>query len=99
MSNVIELVLFKVKEGISEQQLLSTSDEINKGFLSLQKGFLSRKLAKNEDNWTDIVLWETMEDALNAMKAAEHSSVSMPFFQCIEESSCELQHFTVAKSY
>ena len=36
MDNVVELVSFKLKVGVSEEQFLATSYEFNTGFLSLQ---------------------------------------------------------------
>ena len=103
MSNVIELVLFKLKEGVSEEQFLKASDEVNTSFLSLQKGYINRKLAKNEDAWMDIVLWETMDDAMNAAKLVinftDDNSTAKLFFESIEQSSCEIKHLNVVKSY
>ena len=99
MSNVVELVLFKLKEGVSEQHFLEASDEINTGFLSLQKGYISRKLVKKDDTWADIVLWETMEDAMKAIEVSCQGSIPKSYFECIEESTCEMKHLTVVKSY
>jgi aspartate/tyrosine/aromatic aminotransferase len=99
MANVIELVTFKLKEGVTEEHFLTASDEVNTGALSLQKGFINRKLVKNEDIWVDIVLWETMDDAMNAAKAIVQSPISIPFGECIEQSTCQMQHLTVIKSY
>jgi hypothetical protein len=99
MSNVVEFVSFKLKKGVSEQQFLAASDEINAGFLSLQKGYINRKLVKKESTWADIVLWESMDDAMNAAKAAEQFTAARPYFECIEGNTCEMQHLTVVKSY
>ena len=99
MSNVVEQVLYKLKKDVSEKQFLTASDKCNAGFLSLQKGYINRKLVKRDDTWADIVLWETMEDAMNAAKAAEQSSAGRPFFECIDVSTCDMQHLTVIKDY
>jgi hypothetical protein len=99
MSNVVELVLYKLNKEVSEQQFIAASDALNAGFLAVQKGYISRKLIKREDTWADIVLWESMEDALTALKVAENSSTARPFLECIDGSTCELQHLTVVKDY
>jgi len=100
MDNVTEIVSFKLKEGVSEEEFLIASDEFNANFLSLQKGYIYRKLLKKEDTWTDIVLWKTMEDAMNAIKAAEKANPDdVQYFYYIEENSCEMEHLTVMKSY
>ena len=99
MSAVVEFVSFTLKEGISEQQLIAASDAFETGFLSLQKGYTSRQLIKGKDAWADIALWETMEDALNAVEAVEQSSAAEAYDACIEEGSVQLQHFSIVKSY
>ena len=99
MSNVVEFVTFKVKEKVTEQQLLKASDECNTGFLALQKGYIYRKFMKKDDTWADMVLWETMEDAMNAANAAPQYPAASPYFECIEENSCIMQHWNVEKSY
>ena len=104
-SNVVEFVTFKLKEGVTEQQFLNASDELNANFLSLQKGYINRKLIREENIWADIVLWETIDDAMNAMNVAQQSVVveSCPdyfeYFRLMEESSCEIKHLTVVKNY
>ncbi len=99
MPEVVEFVSFKVKEGISEQQLLAASDEFNEGFLSLQKGYVSRRFIKEGDTWADLVLWETMEDAMNAVNAVEKSPAAESYDACIEQSTCKMQHLTIVKNY
>ena len=100
MANVIEFVSFKLKKGTSDQQFLEASDVINKGFLALQKGFISRKLLKKDDTWADFVIWETMDDAMNAVKAAEKANpADIQYFMYIQQSSCDMKHWTVEKSY
>lgn len=99
MPKVVEFVTFKLNEGVSEQQLLATSDEFNESFLSLQKGYISRKLIRDGNIWSDIVLWETMEDAMSAVKACENNPAVGSYFKCIEESSCTMRHFSIVKNY
>jgi hypothetical protein len=99
MANVVEFVSYKLKKGVSEQQFLKASDECNAGFLSLQKGYIDRKLMKKDDTWADLVLWETMDDAMNAANAAFHNLAARPFFESIDENNCIMQHLTIVKSY
>jgi hypothetical protein len=98
-NNVIDVISFKLREGVSRQQFLAASDELNVRFLSLQKGYIDRTLAEKEGCWTDFVMWETADDATNAMKASEQSAVAWPFFECIEEGSVEMQHLAIVKVY
>jgi len=69
MDNVVELVSFKLKEDVYEEQFLAASDKFNADFLSLQKGYIYRKLLKKEDTWTDVVFVGNMGDAMNGIKS------------------------------
>lgn len=99
MPKVVEFVSFKLKEGVSERRLLAASDEFNENFPSLQKGYVSRRFIKEGDDWADLVLWETMEDAMNAVKAVEKSPAAESYDACIEQSACKMQHFAIVKNY
>ena len=104
MSKVVEICLFKINEGVTEEHLLGASDLFNESFLAKQKGFISRQFAKDGDTWSDVVLWESMEDAMNAVKAFEHAltvedPAVMTYGLCINEEDCTMQHLTIVKSY
>ena len=66
MSNVVEFASFNLKEGVSVSDFLLVSDKFNICFLSTQRGYISRKLLLAGEMWADSVLWETIEDALEA---------------------------------
>ena len=104
MSKVVEIVFYKVNEGVTEKQLIKASDEFEEGFLSLQKGYVGRKLVRDGDTWSDVAFWESMEDAMNAVKAFEHAltvedPTVMTYGLCINEEHCTMQHLTIVKSY
>ena len=99
MSKVIEIVFYKVNEGVTEEQLIKASDEFEEGFLSLQKGYVGRKLVRDGDTWSDVAFWDSMEDAMNAVKAVEGSTAAESYDACIDPTTCTMQHLTVVKSY
>lgn len=54
MKYFIELVTFKTKAGVTPDQVISASDDVNQ-FLKNQPGFVSRNLGRTEDGtWHDI---------------------------------------------
>ena len=64
-ATVIEMVLFKVKEGIeiefAQKELIKVND-----FLAEQEGFISRKISLSDDGqFLDIVFWEDMNTAID----------------------------------
>ena len=97
MANAVEYVSFNLKKGASVPDFLLTSEKMNAGFLSAQKGYISRKLIVDGEIWADWVLWETMEDALNAAKAFGENAVDCEYLSFIE--NCDMHHFSVEQSY
>jgi len=97
MHNAVEFVSFNLKEGASAEDFLLASDKMNDGFLAKQKGYVSRKLLVKDEIWADWVLWETMDDALNAADAFGKNEADCEYMSFIE--NCSMSHFLVEKSY
>ena len=76
-SNEVEFAYFNLKEGVSLPEFLIASEKLHNDFISKQKGYVSRKLLENDNMWADLVVWETIEDALNAEKAFHGDAVAL----------------------
>lgn len=97
---VIEMAQFKMKVGVSEDEVLAASQEAQDGFLAKQKGYVSRELLKSsEGEWVDIVHWETMEDAQTAMNSFMGHPSTKKFGEVIDPSSIKMMHLEVVKKY
>jgi len=79
------IITFKLKDGVSADDLLAASDAIQEEYLSKCKGFIARQLMIINGVWTDWVIWETMADAENAMHRSEASEAAMKFMSMIGE--------------
>lgn len=101
MSNAVEFVAFKLKKSVSEADFLPVSDKFNREFLAGQKGYISRKLLSKGDMWSDLVLWETEADHLNAMEASKSDTVAAEYLSMLNLSAKgSFYHlFTVEKDY
>jgi len=75
----------KLKQGTSIADFLAASDKIQEDYLSKCKGYVSRQLFANGDVWTDLLIWETAEDAENSMAAAEQNASAMAFTSLVGE--------------
>lgn len=77
------------------------SDKFNREFLAKQKGYISRKLLSKGDIWSDLVLWETEEDHLNAMEASQEDAVAAEYMYMLNLSAKgSFYHlFSVEKNY
>jgi hypothetical protein len=85
---VLELVVFKLKEGTKSDQLLETVDAVS-GWISSRPGFISRELVNEAggDRWIDVVWWQTLADAQAAAAMAMTSETCAPMFALIDMES------------
>ena len=90
---VLELVVFKLDEGVSREQFLGTNDAVS-SWISTQPGFISRELSYDAegDRWVDILWWESMEEAGAAAELAMSSESCAPMFALIDMESTLMLH-------
>ena len=94
---VLELVVFKLNEGVSREQFRRTVDPVS-SWIATQPGFVSRELFYDADGdrWIDLVRWRTMEDAQTAAELAMTSESCAPMFALIDMESTLMAHGTPA---
>lgn len=96
MKNALEIVTYKIKDGVNVPDFLKASAELEEGFATKQVGFLSRTFARREGNeWVDVIRWQSMADAEAASKAAMESPACAPMFGMIDEPSVKMMHFEI----
>jgi hypothetical protein len=79
---VLEWAPFRLKAGVEEASLLAASQELQRGFLAGQPGFMRRELLRAPDgSYVDLVLWETREAADAAMSHAADSTTCSLYFR------------------
>lgn len=84
MHPFVELVTFRVRPGISPDQVTDAAEEVNR-FLLEQPGFLSRHLGATEDGtWYDILYWESGDHVAAAMEKVAASPHCALFFGLID---------------
>lgn len=93
MNHFIELVTFKTKVGVTTDQVVSASDDVNR-FLKSQPGFVSRNLGQAEDGtWHDILFWESQAHVMAAMEKVAASSSCATLFGLIDPDSDSMALF------
>ena len=90
---VLELVVYKLNEGISREQFLDTNDAVS-AWAMQQPGFVSRDLVHDAggDRWVDVIWWESMEHAHRANERSMTSPSCRPMFAAIEMESALMLH-------
>jgi len=91
-------ITFKLKDSVATEDMLQASDKIQVDCLSKCNGFVSRQLFVHEDVWRDVIIWETMEDAHNAMATTEKDASTEAFTSLIGE-VCSYVIAPIAQTY
>jgi len=99
MSNAVMFVTFKLKEGASVPDFFRASEKVDSEVFSNAKGCVSWKQLYDGETWADLLIWETAEDAKNAMEALETSPSVHEFCCLIDQESVKHHLFSVEKSY
>jgi hypothetical protein len=94
---VLELVVFKLRDGVTRDQLLGTADAVS-AWAAEQPGFISRELSYDAegDRWIDVIWWRTLQDAHAAAERALSSDRCAPMFSLIDEESTLMVHGELA---
>jgi hypothetical protein len=90
---LLELVVYKLNEGVSREQFLGTNDAVS-SWIRKQPGFISRELVYDGegDRWVDVIWWETMETAHTAAELSMTSESCAPMFALIDMESALMLH-------
>jgi hypothetical protein len=90
---VLELVVYKLNEGVSREQFLGTNDAVS-SWIGKQPGFVSRELVYDGegDRWVDVIWWETIEQAHAAAELSRTSESCSPMFALIDMESALMLH-------
>lgn len=102
-NHTIEFAPFTLAEGVDEAALFAAADDLQKEFLSRQKGFLKRDLARLADGrWADIIYWDSRESVEQAMQTAPENPAALRYFQLMADmGGADVANtlMSVAKSY
>jgi hypothetical protein len=90
---VLELVVFKLRDGATNDQLLATVDRVS-DWVKTQPGFISRDLtySASEDRWIEVIWWDSLEEAESAAAVATSSDSCAPMFGLIDMESALYLH-------
>ena len=79
---VIEWAPFRLRDGVTDAQLLEASAAIQRDFLEGRPGFVRRELVRGSDGlWADVVYWIDLAAARDAMEAAASSPTCSRYFR------------------
>ena len=82
----IALAPFTLRAGVSEETLLTASDDFERSFVSEQDGILRRILVRDgEGGYADIVFFEDEQAIDRVLEAEQDSEVCAAFFSIMDD--------------
>jgi hypothetical protein len=83
--SIIEWAEFRLKPGVSLEQCLGASTQMQLEFLSRQTGFLHRHTVQlGSDSFADVVTWASQADAKRAMQIADAHPGCAEYFSLLQ---------------
>jgi len=91
-NHVIEIVTFKLADGVSEAEFLKTVPASN-DFLNTMDGFVSRRLSRDDEGtWMEHIEWKTLAAATTASEAFMKQASLKPMMQAIDGANAKMSH-------
>lgn len=91
-----DIISYKLAKGISEEHLISVSKNVIDKWMSKQKGFIKWEIHRNnENNYTDIVYWESKTDAKKSEKEMMNIPNASEWFACYEKGSITSENLSL----
>ena len=83
---------------------MRAAQAVEDGFLVKQTGYIKRSLLKGSNNqWVDIVYWQSEEEAQSAAAKAMESPICFEYFALMKQSEhsevSNVQHYSIVKSW
>ena len=94
-ATTVEMVLFKINEGIDKETAKKAITELNE-FVSKQKGFISRKTSISDDNqFLDIIYWTDLQSAKTASEKAMENPKTLEAIKVMNENDMIFKYFSI----
>ena len=88
MAQTAWIFSYKLKKNVSDETFIARTQELHDEVISKAKGFISWEHYRQDNVWTDFVLWETEEDANHATTVGKGKAVTEAFYACIQMNTC-----------
>ena len=101
MQNAVFFNSYKLKKGASIPDFLAAVEKLNNEHISKQKGYISWQILSSENEWADMLTFETMEDvkAFEENSSAHPNELALEFYSFINLMSCKSRYYTIEKSF
>lgn len=95
MTQVIEIVHFKLADGVTAADFDPVNQAVARQHVSQQLGFISRETAMGEDGkWLVVVHWRSVADADASMASFMSAPAAQDFMTKLDASTMTMQRFS-----
>jgi hypothetical protein len=85
-----DIITYKLADEVTEEHLLSVAEQIVENWMIKQHGFTKWEIHKNNTGgYTDIVYWNSKEDAKKAEKEMMNIPNANDWYECYKTDSIE----------
>jgi hypothetical protein len=100
MGKTIEIVTFRLKDGVTQEAFVKETIEMETSFLGKLKGFIDRDTGvSNNGDWVVVLHWESAEDAEASMEKFVDAPGAQSFTALIDMDTFEMKRFALADHY
>jgi heme-degrading monooxygenase HmoA len=101
---IVETARIRLREGVTETDLVTASDRFQEAFLDAQPGFLRRELLRLDDReFLDLVHWRDRQAADAVMERAMNSDHCRAYFALMEMETADagdgVRHYASLATY
>lgn len=90
-----ELATFQLKKGVTEEQLISLSKEVDDKFLSNEKELLSHFLLKGKDGkYADVAIATTQAKAEEICQLWLYNEVTQKYLELLDKDSVDMSFWS-----
>lgn len=90
---------FKLRKNVLKEEFIEATKKLHDNVVSKAEGFISWEQYRQGDTWTDFVLWESIEDANNAITVGEGRKEAEKFYSMIQMNTCKTLVSSFEKKY
>jgi len=95
-----DIINYELAEKITKDQLLQIAKKVVDSWMKHQPGFLNWEVHTNkEGSFTDIVYWQSEQDAKNAEKEMANMPNAGEWFACYKEGSINSKNLTLLTKF
>lgn len=95
-----DIITYELAENTTKEQLIKIARLIVNDWMKNQVGFIKWEIHSNSDgSYTDIVYWESQEDAKNAEKEMVNIPNASDWYNCYKEGTISSKNLTTIATF